>query len=328
MQKRVIFRHKWLPYALIAPQILITIVFFFWPAIWALETSFYLEDAFGLSREFVGLQNFRELFANEAYLRSFWTTMIFGISVTALSMFDGAGAGRRREPGDPLCDHVPDAADLALRRGARASSACCGMFMLNPFASASWRYCVATSSGYGLEPLRLDGNQAMMLVHGGCRVEADLVTTSCSSWQACNRSRVQPHRSRRDRPAQARQSRFWTITFPLLSPTTFFLLVVNLVYAFFDTFSLDPRDHVRRPRRRDVDPGLQGLQHRLRRAGLRWLGGTVGRADGAGDRHDGRPVPIRRAKGSVLMSWPGRTSPDGPALEGQRSPTRERGLPW
>src|SRR5258705_6819753 len=81
MEKRVVFRSAWLPYALLAPQIAITIIFFFWPAAQAIWFSFQLQDAFGLRTEFAGLQNFAALFADSHYLDSFRTTAIFSVLV-------------------------------------------------------------------------------------------------------------------------------------------------------------------------------------------------------------------------------------------------------
>ena len=86
MQKRVIFQNLWLPYLLVLPQIIITLVFFIWPSWQALTSSLYIEDAFGFSKQFVWFQNYSELFTNPAYLKSFWTTLVFGVSVTFLAM--------------------------------------------------------------------------------------------------------------------------------------------------------------------------------------------------------------------------------------------------
>ncbi|HKQ29613.1 MAG TPA: ABC transporter permease subunit, partial [Burkholderiales bacterium] len=98
MEKRVVFRSAWLPYALLAPQIAVTLVFFFWPAAQAVWFSFQLQDAFGLKTEFVGLQNFAALLADERYLESFGTTAIFSIAVAffglALSLALAAMADR------------------------------------------------------------------------------------------------------------------------------------------------------------------------------------------------------------------------------------------
>ena len=82
----VIFTNRWLPYTLLAPQLLVTAIFFLWPSYQAFEQSFFLEDAFGFSREFVGQENYRELFDDEGYLRSFRTSLIFGLGVTFISM--------------------------------------------------------------------------------------------------------------------------------------------------------------------------------------------------------------------------------------------------
>ena len=81
MEKRVVFQSTWLPYALLAPQIAVTVVFFFWPAFQAVWFSFQLQDAFGLKTEFVGLQNFAELFRDSHYLESFKVTGLFSILV-------------------------------------------------------------------------------------------------------------------------------------------------------------------------------------------------------------------------------------------------------
>ncbi|HET9337656.1 MAG TPA: glycerol-3-phosphate transporter permease, partial [Casimicrobiaceae bacterium] len=86
MEKRVVFRSAWLPYALVAPQIAITIVFFFWPAVQAVWYSFLLQDAFGLNTEFVGLQNYVQLFGDSHYLESFKITAVFSVLVAGLGI--------------------------------------------------------------------------------------------------------------------------------------------------------------------------------------------------------------------------------------------------
>jgi ABC-type sugar transport system permease subunit len=110
VEKRVVFRSAWLPYALVAPQIAITVVFFFWPATQAVWYSFQLQDAFGLRSQFVGLQNFAALFKDGNYLASFRVTAVFSVLVAffgiAISLLLAAMAD------------LPDAADLALRGGA------------------------------------------------------------------------------------------------------------------------------------------------------------------------------------------------------------------
>ena len=86
MDKRVVFKHKFLPYILVTPQIIITIVFFIWPASQALYQSFLREDPFGLSSKFVGLTNFVYIFTDDIYLNSLYTTVIFSFSVAAIAM--------------------------------------------------------------------------------------------------------------------------------------------------------------------------------------------------------------------------------------------------
>jgi sn-glycerol 3-phosphate transport system permease protein len=232
MQKRVIFRHKWLPYLLVTPQIAITLVFFIWPAVWALETSLYIEDAFGFSREFVGLRNFEELFADEAYLRSFRTTLIFGASVTFLSM------------------SIALALAVAANRVLRAATAY-RTFLIWPYAVAPalagvlWYFLMNPSLGIVAYLLKAMGYDWNHYVNG---TEALIMVIVAAAWKQISFNflfflaglQSIPHSlieaAAIDRAGPVR--RFWTITFPLLSPTTFYLLVVNLVYAFFDTFSL------------------------------------------------------------------------------------------
>lgn len=232
MQKRVIFRHKWLPYLLVAPQIIVSVVFFFWPAVWALETSLYIEDAFGLSREFVGLQNFRELFADESYLRSFSTTLIFGLSVTVLSM--------------SIALFLAVAANRVLRSATAYRTLLIWPYAVAPaLAGVLWYFMMNPSLGIFAYWLKLAGYDWNHYVNGN---EALLMVIVAASWkhisycflfflaglQSIPRSMMEAAAIDRAGPFR----RFWTITFPLLSPTTFFLLVVTLVYAFFDTFSL------------------------------------------------------------------------------------------
>ena len=86
MEKRALFGHKFLPYWLLVPQLIITLIFFYWPASQAVWQSFLLQDAFGLSTRFVGLENYRQLFSDPAYFRTIVTTMVFSGSVAILSL--------------------------------------------------------------------------------------------------------------------------------------------------------------------------------------------------------------------------------------------------
>lgn len=233
MEKRVFFRDPVLPYLLVAPQIVITVVFFLWPSYQALESALYMEDAFGFSRQFVGLDNFRAIFADKVYLRAFGVTLVFGFSVTALTMALSLG--------------LAVAADRVLR-----ASTAYRTFLIWPYAVAPaiagvlWYFMMNPTIGivaYWIEALSgtewnhyVNGNQALILVI----IAATWKQISynflffLAGLQSIPRALVEAAAIDRAGPAR----RFWTIIFPLLAPTTFFLLVVNLVYAFFDTFSL------------------------------------------------------------------------------------------
>ncbi|MEW5862269.1 MAG: sn-glycerol-3-phosphate ABC transporter permease UgpA [Pseudomonadota bacterium] len=232
MQKRVVFRSAWLPYALVAPQLAITLVFFFWPAAQAVWYSFQLQDAFGLNTRFVGLQNFVALFGDEHYLKSFRITAVFSVLVAfsgiAISLLLAVMADR-------------------VIRGALAYKT----LLIWPYAVAPavagvlWSFLFAPSIGivtYALKGFGVDWNwilkddQAMLLV-----VIASVWKQISYNFlfflaglQSIPRSLIEAAAIDGAGPGR----RFWTIVFPLLSPTTFFLLVVNVVYAFFDTFGV------------------------------------------------------------------------------------------
>ena len=232
MEKRVVFRSAWLPYALLAPQIAVTVVFFFWPAAQAVWFSFQLQDAFGLRTEFVGLQNFEHLFADERYLQSFGTTAVFSIAVAffglSISLVLAAMADR-------------------VIRGALAYKT----FLIWPYAVAPavagvlWAFLFAPSIGIVTYFLKRAGVDWNWIINGE---QAMLLVVIASVWkqisynflfflaglQSIPRSLIEAAAIDGAGPGR----RFWTIVFPLLSPTAFFLLVVNVVYAFFDTFGV------------------------------------------------------------------------------------------
>ena len=232
MEKRVVFRSSWLPYALLAPQIAVTLVFFFWPAVQALWFSFQLQDAFGLRTEFVGLQNFEQLFADERYLASFGTTAVFSIAVAFFGLSISLALAA-------MADRVI--------RGALAYKT----FLIWPYAVAPavagvlWAFLFAPSIGIVTYVLRragvdwnwiIDGEQAMLLVIIASvwkQISYNFLFF-LAGLQSIPRSLIEAAAIDGAGPTR----RFWTIVFPLLSPTAFFLLVVNMVYAFFDTFGV------------------------------------------------------------------------------------------
>jgi len=230
--RRVVFRSAWLPYLLVAPQVAITVVFFFWPAAQAVWFAFHLQDAFGLKTQFVGFQNFAHLFNDSNYLESFKVTAVF----SGLVAFCGIAISLLLAT---MADRVV--------RGAMAYKT----LLIWPYAVAPavagvlWAFLFAPSIGiitYVLKGMGVDwnwilkGDQAMLLVviaavwkqisYNFLFFLAGLQSIPRSLIEAASIDGASPMR------------RFWTIVFPLLSPTTFFLLVVNTVYAFFDTFGV------------------------------------------------------------------------------------------
>ena len=232
MEKRVVFRSAWLPYALVAPQLLVTAVFFLWPAGQAVLQSTQLPDPFGLSTEFVGLENFAYLLADRYYRASFVTTAVFSVSVTLLSM------------GVALALAV--LADGVVRGSGTYRTLLIWPYAVAPaIAGVMWLFMFNPSIGvvaYWLKGLGytwnhvLDGTEAMALVV----VAASWKQVSynflffLAGLQAIPRSLIEAAAIDGAGPWH----RFRTITLPLLSPTTFFLLVVNVVYAFFETFGI------------------------------------------------------------------------------------------
>jgi sn-glycerol 3-phosphate transport system permease protein len=232
MEKRVVFRSSWLPFLLIAPQIAITVVFFFWPAFQAIHWSFLIQDAFGNSSQFVWFQNFKDLIRDEAYLDSFKVTAVFSTLVTFIGL--------------AVALVLAVAADKVIK-GAMAYKT----LLIWPYAVASavagvlFAFLFAPSVGivsFALRAMGVDwnwvlrGDQAMLLVviatvwkqisYNFLFFLAGLQSIPKSLIEAAAIDGATPVR------------RFWTIVFPLLSPTTFFLLVVNIVHAFFDTFGV------------------------------------------------------------------------------------------
>jgi sn-glycerol 3-phosphate transport system permease protein len=232
MQRNVIFRNPVLPYLLLAPQLLITIVFFFLPGLEAVLMSFQQQDAFGTSVVFVGLENFRQVLGNPDYLASLWRTLYFSFAVTLLSMLPALV--------------LAVAADRVLRSRAVYSTALMVPYAIAPVvAGVLWLFMFNPSIGvlaYVLKQLgvnwnpTLNGDHAMVLVilASAWKQIAYNFLFFLAGLQAIPKSLLEAAAI----DGASRSRSFWTIVFPLLSPTTFFLLVVGLVYAFFDTFGV------------------------------------------------------------------------------------------
>ena len=232
MEKRVLFRSPWLPYALIAPQLAITLVFFFWPASQALYYSVQVQDAFGASTQFVWFDNFTELFHNEEYLASFKTTAVFSLLVAVLGLSISLVLA-------VFADRVIRGAGIYKTlliwpyAVAPAVAAVLWLFLFNPTLGivAHW----LKGMGVAWDPL-LDGHDAlvMVIIAAVWKQISYNFLFFLAGLQSIPKSLIEAAAIDGARPWR----RFWTIQFPLLSPTTFFLLVVNIVYAFFDTFGI------------------------------------------------------------------------------------------
>jgi len=232
MEKRVVFRSAWLPYALLAPQIAITIVFFFLPAAQAIWFSFLVQDPFGLKTEFVWLQNFKELFSDSHYLDSFKVTAVFSVLVAGF--------------GIAISLMLATMADRVMRGALAYKTLLIWPYAVAPaVAGVLWAFLFAPSIGILTFVLKRMGIDWNWIIQGD---QAMLLVVIASVWkqisynflfflaglQSIPKSLIEAAAIDGAGPTR----RFWTIVFPLLSPTTFFLLVVNIVYAFFDTFGV------------------------------------------------------------------------------------------
>ena len=232
MEKRVVFRHKFLPYLLVAPQIAVTLVFFIWPASQALLQSFLQEDAFGTSSQFIWFENFVDIFTSSEYLASFRVTLLFS----------------SRWPAAPSCTALLLAvmADRVLRGATFYKTLIIWPYAVAPVVSGVlWFFLFNPTVGMVTFFLKragvdwnhtLNGSQAMTLVvvAAAWREISYNFLFFLAGLQAIPQSFIEA--AAIDGAAPWR--RFWTIVFPLLSPTAFFLIVVNIVYAFFDTFGV------------------------------------------------------------------------------------------
>ncbi|HZK89520.1 MAG TPA: sn-glycerol-3-phosphate ABC transporter permease UgpA [Stellaceae bacterium] len=232
MDRRVFFSGWLLPLALLLPQLAVTVIFFFWPAGQAIVQSVQGGDAFGLATRFVGGDNFATLFADPNYIFSFAVTAFFSLAVALLALAPGllfAVMADRVVRGAAFYKTVL----LLPYAVAPAIAGVLWMFLFNPSIGvvAAWLRWAGVDWNY-----LLNGRQAMALVIVAAAWKqisynflfflAGLQAIPAALLEASAIDGATPRR------------RFWTIVFPLLAPTTFFLIVVNMVYAFFDTFGI------------------------------------------------------------------------------------------
>lgn len=232
MLKRVHFSSSLLPYLLVAPQIIITLVFFIWPASQAVYQSFLIEDAFGLSTEFVWFENFEYLMGDKIYLDSFVRTLFFSAAVAFISM--------------SFALILAGFADRVVRGATAYRTLLIWPYAVAPvLAGALWVFMFNPTLGifpyflgfFGYDWNHyLNGGQAMLLVilAAAWKQVAYNFLFYLAAMQAIPKSIIEAGAIDGARPIR----RFWTLIFPLVSPTTFFLLVINAVYAFFDTFGI------------------------------------------------------------------------------------------
>mgnify|MGYP000016356984 CR=1 FL=1 len=232
MEKSVAFNNRLLPYLLLLPQLVITFVFFYWPASQAVWQSFLREDAFGLRSEFVGLENYQTLLGQPEYYAAIATTLVFSSLVASLSL--------------SIALLFATQADKSLKAAGAYKTLVIWPYAVAPaVAGVLWMFMFHPTLGTLARPLRAMGIDWNPLLNGA---DAMTLVVMAAVWkqisynflfflaglQSIPRSVIEAAAIDGAGPMR----RFWTIVFPLLSPTTFFLLVVNVVYVFFDTFGI------------------------------------------------------------------------------------------
>ena len=232
VEKRVRFKSWWLPWVLVAPQMAIVLVFFFWPAGQALFQSVLQEDAFGTTSQFVGLQNFQRLWEDDTYLASFKTTAVFSILVAAIGL--------------SLSLLLAVMADRIVKGSGFYRTLLIWPYAVAPaVAGVLWLFMFAPSIGivsFWLRAAGFDWNHLLNGTHAMTLIVMAAVWKQLSynflfflaGLQSIPKSLIEAAAIDGAGPWR----RFWTVQFPLLTPTTFFLLVINIIYVFIDTFAI------------------------------------------------------------------------------------------
>ena len=232
MEKRVVFKHKFLPYLLLAPQIVITLVFFIWPASQAVYQSVLQEDPFGLSSTFVGLANFVDIFTDEIYLNSIYVTAVFSLSVAVIAM--------------SVSLLLAVMADRVIKGATGYKTLIIWPYAVAPaVAGVMWYFIFNPTVGIFAFYMKVIGYEWNHSLNGG---QAMFLVIFAAAWREISYNFLfflaglqaipKPFIEAAAIDGASPLKRFWTITFPLLSPTAFFLIVMNIVYAFFDTFGV------------------------------------------------------------------------------------------
>src|SRR6516225_849644 len=232
MQKQSVFQSRLLPYALIAPQLAVVLIFFYWPAAQAVLQSFLLQDAFGLSTTFVWFDNYQELLSQPDYFAAIVRTFVFAFAIAFSSL--------------SLALLLAVMADKPLRGGALYRTLLIWPYAVAPpVVGVLWVFMLNPSLGVLARGLRgmgidwnplLDGNQAALLIilAAAWKQISYNFLFFLAGLQSIPKSVIEAAAIDGARPMR----RFWTIVFPLLSPTTFFLIIINITYVFFNTLGI------------------------------------------------------------------------------------------
>lgn len=232
MEKRAIFGGLLLPFLLLAPQLLVTVVFFYWPASQAVWQSFLLQDAFGLRTDFVWFENYSALLKDPDYYHAMANTAVFATAVTLLSL--------------SIALFLATQADKSIKGAGVYKTLLIWPYAVAPaIAGVLWLFMFQPSLGIvarGLRSLGMDWNPLLNGTH------AMTLVIMAATWKQISYNFLFFLAGLQSIPKSVHEAaaidgakplrRFWTVTFPLLSPTAFFLLVVNIVYVFFDTFGI------------------------------------------------------------------------------------------
>ncbi len=230
--KRVQFEHSAIPYMFIAPQIIIIAVFFLWPAAQAVYQSFLLEDAFGLSSQFVWFKNYFDTIGSTSWLQAAGFTIVFSTLVTILSL---AIALLLAVKANEVIRGARTYKTLLMWAYAIAPpvAGLMGNLMFHPLIGDLYKFMntIGFDFDHKLDPY--DAGFVVVLISVWKQVSVNFIFF-LSGLQGIPKSVNEA--ALMDEKSSFR--RFWTITFPLLAPTTFFLMVINITYAFFETFGI------------------------------------------------------------------------------------------
>lgn len=230
--KRTVFQSRILPYFLLAPQLIITIIFFVWPAAQAIRQSFLRQDPFGLKETFVWFANYTRLLDDPDYLNALGATFIFSVGVTVLSM--------------TLSLMFAVCVNRVLRSGRFYTTLLVWPYAVAPAAAGLlWWFLFNPSIGIIPYFLTFVGYEWNHRLHTG---DAMILIIIAAAWKQISYNFLFFVAGLQSVPQSLSEAaaidgagpfkRFWTVIFPLLSPTTFFLAVINITYAMFDTFGI------------------------------------------------------------------------------------------